>query len=139
MIENKEPPSEELGSKPSDTQPDSEAELVETAGNLADAVELLQLGRPLVLIDGMIIDDSGCLIMSQYVDIGVDKLQHRPSVLVKAIEAKYGLEHAPNIQVSAPSRFRKYGETFIHDDQEGRARRETKTGSPPKSYSRTKP
>lgn len=134
MIENKEPPSEERGSKPSDTQPDTEAELVETAGNLADAVELLQLGQPLVLIDGMIINDSGCLIMSQYVDIGVDKLQHRPSVLVKAIEAKYGLEHAVDIQVSAPYRFRDYGETLIRDDQEGRARHKTKTENPPRSY-----
>ena len=134
MIENKEPPSEERGSKPSDTQPDSKAELVETAGNLADAAELLQPGQPLVLIDGMIINDSGCLIMSQYVDIGVDKLQHRPSVLVKAIEAKYGLEHAVDIQVSAPYRFRDYGETLIRDDQEGRARHKTKTENPPRSY-----
>ena len=71
--------------------------------------------------------------MSQYVDIGLEKMRHRPATLVKSIEAKYGLEHAPDIQLSVPSRFREYGETFIHDDQEGRARRETKTESTPRS------
>ena len=120
--------------QPSGKQSKPDVELSDTTGDLTGAIELLEPGNPLVLNEGFIVTDSGHLIMSQYVDIGVDKLHHRPAFLVKSIEAKYGLEHAPNIQVSAPPRFREYGETFIHDDQEGRARRETKTGSPPKSY-----
>ena len=95
---------------------------------------MLEPSKPLVLNEGFLVTDSGNLIMSQYVDIGVDKLRHQPAMLLKAIEAKYGLEHAPNIQLSAPSRFRDYGETLIKDDQEGRALRETKTETPPRSY-----
>lgn len=50
------------------------------------------------------------------------------------IEAEYGIEYAAEIQVSAPKRFRDYGESFIQDDQEGHALRETKSESPPRSY-----
>ena len=102
--------------------------------DLAAAIELLEPSKPLVLNEGFLVTDGGNLIMSQYVDIGVEKMRHRPATLVKSIEAKYGLEHAPDIQLSVPSRFREYGETFIHDDQEGRARRETKTEVTPRSY-----
>ena len=129
MIENKESTSEGCASKPSDTQPDSEI-----ARDLTGAIELLNPGQPLVLVEGMVISDSGHLIMSQYVDIGVDKLRHRPSVLVKAIEAEYGLEHAVDIQLSVPYRFRDYGETLVRDDQEGLARREKKTESTSRPY-----
>ena len=129
MIENKEPASEGHASKPNDTQPDSEI-----ARDLTGAIELLAPGQPLVLNEGMVISDSGHLIMSQYVDIGDDKLRHRPSVLVKAIEAEYGLEHAVTIQLSVPYRFRGYGETLIRDAQEGLARRETKTESTSRPY-----
>ena len=134
MIENKEPAAGGQEPKPNGEQPASEVELSEVAGDLAGAIELLEPGKPLVLNKGFLVTDGGHLIMSQYVDIGVDKLRHPPSVLVKAIEAKYGLEYALDIQVSAPYRFRDYGETLIHDDQEGHARQETKTESPPRSY-----
>ena len=103
-------------------------------GDLGVAIELLEPGKPLVLNDGFLVGDSGNLVISQYVDIGVDKLRQRPSTVVKFIEAKYGLEHALEMQLSAPYRFRDYGETFIQDDQEGHALRETKTESPPRSY-----
>ena len=134
MIENKKPATGTQEPKPNGEQPASEVELSEVAGDLTGAIELLDPGKPLVLNTGFLATDGGHLIMSQYVDLGVDKLRHLPSVLVKAIEAKYGLEHALNIQVSAPYRFRDYGETLIRDDQEGHARRETKTESPPQSY-----
>ncbi|MCY3941337.1 MAG: hypothetical protein OXG29_09710 [Gammaproteobacteria bacterium] len=98
------------------------------------AIEFLEPGKPLVLSGGFLVTDGGHLILSQYVDIGVNKLTRRPSRLVKFIEAKYGLEHASDIQLSAPYRFRDYGETFIQDDQEGHAHRETRTESPPQSY-----
>ena len=118
---------------PSGGQSKPDVELLDVTDDLAVAIKLLESGKPLVLNEGFLVTDSGHMIMSQYVDIGVDKLRRRPAFLVKSIEAKYGLEHAPKIQVSAPSRFREYGETFIHDDQEGRAQRKTKTESPPRS------
>ncbi len=134
MIEKKEPAPGRQEPTLNGEQPANEIKLSEVPDELAGAVDLLEPGKPLVLNGGFLITDGGHLIISQYVDIGVDKLRHRPSVLVKAIEAKYGLEHVSNIQLSAPYRFRDYGETFIRDDQEGHARRETKTGNPPRSY-----
>ena len=119
---------------PSDDQSTSQVTLSDATRDLADAIDLLEPGKPLVLTEGLLLTDNGNLIMSQYVDIGVDKLRYRPSMLLKSIDAKYGLEHAPDIQLSAPSRFREYGETLIQDDQEGRALRETKTETPPRSY-----
>ena len=106
----------------------------DVADEVGVAIELLEPGKPLILNNGFLVTDTGNLILSRYVDIGVDKLRRRPSTVVKFIEAKYGLEHALEIQVSAPKRFRDYGETFIQDDQEGLALRETKTETPPRSY-----
>ena len=60
-------------------------------------------------------------------DIGVTKLSQRPRVLLKAIEAEYGLEYNATIRLSAPHRFREYGETFIEDPQEGKAQRQRRT------------
>ena len=77
--------------------------------------------RPLILNDGNIVTDSGQMIFVQYVDIGVKKLRKRPRHLMKATEAMYGLEYSPTIRISAPLRFHDFGETFIQDDQEGRA------------------
>ena len=119
---------------PSSEQSTPDVELSDVNSDVGVAIELLESGKLLVLNEGILVTDSGHMIMSQYVDIGVDKLRRRPAFLVKSIEAKYGLEHAPYIQVSAPSRFREYGETFIHDDQEGRAQRKSKTESPARSY-----
>ena len=112
----------------------SDVESSEVVDDLSVAIEFIESGKPLVLNEGFLITDSGNLILSQYVDIGAEKLGHRPSAVVKFIEAKYGLEHALEIQVSAPNRFRDYGETFIQDDQEGCAKRETRTESPSRSY-----
>ena len=57
-----------------------------------------------------------------------------PAILVKSIEAKHGLEHARDIQLSVPLRFRDYGETLIRDDQEGHPQRSTRTERPARSY-----
>ena len=97
--------------------------------DLSPAIASLEPGKPLVLFDSIIPTDSGHLVTTQYVDVGSTKLPRRPLVLLKAIEARYGLEHSPTLRLSAPHRFRDYGETFIEDDQEGRAARETKTES----------
>ena len=131
---DKKEPVVENNSIPSEAQPDGRIGEPEYACDLVGALEHLEPGKPLILNDGFFITDSGYLVFSQYVDIGVTKLRRRPSVLVKAIEAEYGLEHAPTIQVSSPHRFHDYGETFIQDDQEGRARRENKTERSPRSY-----
>lgn len=102
--------------------------------DLTAAIELLEPGKPFVLNDGFLVTDGGSLIVSQYVDIGVEKRRQRPRTVLKFIEAEHGLEHVPEIQLSAPHRFRDYGETFIQDDQEGNARREKKVERPPRSY-----
>ena len=117
-----------------DQKPELDSESATVTRNLDGAIERLAPGEPLILNDGMVVNDGGILIMSQYVDVGTEKLRHRPEVLVKFIESKYGLEHAGDIQLSAPPRFRDYGETFIEDHQEGRARRESKTEDPPRSF-----
>ena len=115
-------------------QSTSQGPLSDGTRDLASAIELLESGKPLILNEGFLVTDSGNFIMSQYVDIGVDKLRDRPAMLLKSIEAKYGLEHYPDIQLSAPSRFQKYGETLIQDDQEGRAQRKAKTETTPRSF-----
>ena len=115
-------------------QSTSQGPLSDGTHDLASAIELLESGKPLILNEGFLVTDSGNLIVSQYVDIGVDKLRDRPAMLLKSIEAKYGLEHYPDIQLSAPSRFQKYGETLIQDDQEGRAQRKAKTETTPRSF-----
>ena len=102
--------------------------------DLTGALKLLKPEKPLMLNDGLWVTDSGYLVSSQYVDIGPTKWTRRPRVLVKAIEAQYALEYAPSLQISAPHRFRDYGETFIQDEQEGRAQRVNKTESEPRSY-----
>ena len=101
-------------------------------GDLSGAIAVLDDGAPLMLFDGMVATDGGHVILSQYVDIGVEKLTHRPSVLVKAMEAQYGIEHAADVQLSAPLRFRDFGETLIRDNQEGHAHRENRTETVPR-------
>lgn len=125
-----------LGDKPTqgDEQPETDPKFARMGRDLGGAIEMLGIGEPLVLNEGTIVSDGGVLIMSQYVDVGTEKLRHRPEILVKFIGSKYGLEHARDIQLSAPPRFRKFGETFIQDDQEGGARRETKTERPARSF-----
>ena len=115
-------------------QSESTPELATGTRNLSGAIERLGVGDPLVLNEGIVVSDGGMLIMSQYVDVGMEKLRHRPEILVKFIESKYGLEYGRDIQLSAPPRFREYGETFIQDHQEGSARRETKTERPARSF-----
>ena len=95
--------------------------------NVADAIDLLEPGMPLDLVDGFHITDNGHMILSRYIDIAPDKASKRairPPVLVKAIEQRYALEFSPTIQVSSPQRFRDFGESFIQDDQEGNAKDE---------------
>ncbi len=100
--------------------------------NVAAAIDLLEPGMPLELMDGFHITDNSHLILSRYIDIAPDKASKRavrPPVLVKAIEQRYALEFSPTIQVSSPHRFREFGESFIQDDQEGHAKDEYVTGS----------
>ena len=95
MIENNETASGRQEPNADAKQPTSEIELSEFTGELAGAVELLEPGKPLVLNEAFVVSSSGHMIMSQYVDIGVDKLRHRPSVVLKVVEAKYGWSTRP--------------------------------------------
>ena len=108
----------------SEAQPGAEVGVPDIVRYLGGALKHVEPRKPLILIDGYVTTDSGYMVSNQYVDIGVTKLHRRPSIPVKAIEAEYGLEQAPNLQVSAPHRFRDYGETFVQNDQEGRADRQ---------------
>ena len=103
--------------------------------DLLPVLEELESDKPLRLSEGSMVTDGGHMIWSQYVDIGVTKLPQRPQVLLKAIEAKYGLEYCATIRMSAPHRFREYGETFIEDPQEGKAQRQRTTERDPQTYS----
>lgn len=116
-----------------DDEPADDGRTSATEGDLASALALCDEGVPLVLMEGVVTTDAGHMILTQYVDIGTEKRVSRAPVLVKAIESEYGLEHAAYIQLSAPWRFRDYGETLIRDDQEGYARRETTTETTPRS------
>ena len=102
-----------------------------SAGNFADAIALLKPEQPLLLVDAMVATDGGHVVTSFYLDVGLEKAPWRPKYLLKAIETKYGLEHAANIQLSAPSRFRKYGETLIRMSKRARpnGRRRPKTSA----------
>ena len=84
-------------------------------------MQLDQAYNLFALHDGTVATDAGHAIFVQYVDIAPMKRTARPRSLVKAIEAEYGLEYSPTIRISAPRRFREFGETFIRDDQEGQA------------------
>ena len=102
--------------------------------DLLPLLEELESDKPLRLSEGSMVTDGGHMIWSQYVDIGVTKLPQRPQVLLKAIEAKYGLEYCTTIRMSAPHRFREYGETFIEDPQEGNAQRQRTTERDSQTY-----
>ena len=102
--------------------------------DLLSLLEELEPDKPLVLSEGFIISDGGHMIWSHYVDIGVTKVSQRPRVLLKAIEAEYGLEYSATIRLSVPHRFREYGETFIEDPQEGKAQRQRTTERDPQTY-----
>ena len=103
--------------------------------DLGPAIDRLDPGGPLVLNDGILITDGGHLVMTHYVDIGLTKSPQRPLALVKAIDSRYGLEHAARMRLSTPPRFRDFGETLIQDDQEGRAVRQEKTREAPRDTS----
>ena len=126
-IEEPQPGSETVHTGPQTKQSGGNSDLL-------PVLEELEPGQPLVLNEGFIATDGGYSIMSQYVDIGLKKLSQRPQVLLKAIESEYGLEYSTTIRISAPYRFREYGETFIQDDQEGKAQRQRVTEEDPQTY-----
>ena len=132
MSEQEEAPAGREFEPTGDTGSVTEARTSAADDDLAGAIAVLSEEAPLVLFDGIVVTDGGHVIQSQYVDIGVEKLTRRPSVLVKANQAQYGIEHAANVQLSAPWRFRDFGETLIRDDQEGYAHRETGTETAPR-------
>ena len=63
---------------PNGTQPTRGSKLPVGPGDLRGVLDQLELGKPLILNDGFVVADSGYMVTSQYVDIGVDKLVARP-------------------------------------------------------------
>ncbi|MCY3883962.1 MAG: hypothetical protein OXG24_03500 [Gammaproteobacteria bacterium] len=93
-------------------------------GKLSEAIDRLVPNEPLFLNDGSVVTDDGILVLSFYVDVGMEKLRQRPTVLVKYSERGYALEHACTVQLQSLSGLREPGERFIQDPKEGRVQQE---------------
>ena len=79
------------------------------------------------LNEGFVLDDSGTLITTTYIDLREEGKRAAIPALVKGCRREYALEDGETILISKPARFREYGEEFILDKQEGLAKEETVT------------
>ena len=77
--------------------------------------------------EGFVLNDSGTLVATTYIDLRKDGERTAIPVLVKGCKREYALEEGENILISKPARFRQYGEALILDRQEGLAKDETVT------------
>ena len=86
------------------------------------------MNRDLVwLHEGFVLDDSGTLITTTYIDLREDGKRTPIPGLVKGCRREHALEDGDTVLISKPARFRKYGEELIQDEQEGLAKEETVT------------
>ena len=71
--------------------------------------------------EGSLLDDTGCVIQTQYVDVSgqCDRTLNLP--LRKACKQRYALETHNALKISQPKVFRGQGESLIQDSWEGRA------------------
>ena len=77
--------------------------------------------------EGFVLNDSGTLVTTTYIDLRKDGERTAIPALVKGCKREYALEDGENILISKPARFRQYGEALILDRQEGLAKDETVT------------
>ena len=75
--------------------------------------------------EGFVLDDSGHLIVTTFIDLRDDSERTRIPSLVKGCEQRFALEDGETILLSKPARFRHFGEEMIQDTQEGLANEET--------------
>ena len=71
--------------------------------------------------EGYVLDESGNLIMSSYIDLRPPRSRTAIRSLVKGCRREHALEDTNTILVSPVERFRKEGEGLIRDEQEGLA------------------
>ena len=71
--------------------------------------------------DGWLLDDTGCVIQTQYVDVSGQRERQMKFPLRKACNSKYALETSATLKISQPKVFRGQGESLIQDTWEGRA------------------
>ena len=77
--------------------------------------------------EGGVLDDSGNLIVTLYVDLRDKGSRGTVPALVKGCRREHALEYGDTVLLSKPMRFRKFGEALIQDEQEGLAREESVT------------
>ena len=74
--------------------------------------------KPSIFYEGSLVDDSGFLISSYFVDFRDPKKRTPITTVIKGFEKKYGLECCGTVRISKPARFRKFGEGLIRDSSE---------------------
>ncbi len=81
------------------------------------------MSTPLVLNEGIFVDDYDHFIMSSYVDLR-DPADRLPiTTLIKGCRKQYAIELCKKIRISKPEQFRKFGEGLILDPAEGHVSR----------------
>ena len=75
--------------------------------------------------EGYMLDDSGNLIVTTFIDLREEGERTAIPALVKGCRREHALEDGETIFISKPARFREYGEELILDVQEGLAKEES--------------
>ena len=84
------------------------------------------MDREMVFIsEGYMLDDSGNLIVTTFIDLREEGERSAIPALVKGCRREHALEDGEIILISKPARFREYGEKLILDVQEGLAKEES--------------
>ena len=74
--------------------------------------------------EGFVLDDTGTLLTTSYIDLRDKDERTVIQGLVKGCKREHALEDGETVLISKPERFREYGVALIRDDQEGFAREE---------------
>ncbi len=77
--------------------------------------------------DGSFLDDTGCIVQVQYVDLSGQRDRTLSLPLLKACERRYALEIHDTLKLSQPKEFRSQGESLIQDSWEGRAEKSSES------------
>ena len=77
--------------------------------------------------EGSLLDDTGCVIQIQYVDVSGQRDRTLSLPLRKACERRYALESHNTLKLSQPKEFRGQGESLIQDSWEGRAEKRSES------------
>ena len=81
----------------------------------------------IVINEGFVLDDSGNMTSTMYVDLREEEERTAIPALVKGCKREHALEDGETLLISKPARFREHGENLIKDIQEGFAQKESVT------------